>query len=523
MLDKEYSTRHLRRFLRYFFFANLLLLLKCQENFAQANHFGAISAKVDFSAKLRPWDGFGFNYVQTSQTFDYDEWPQDYGGFRFLKENDKRAITELIFGKDGLKVGLLKVFLDPLHQEKEGGPYDHQKSTGSLIDFAKRGWANTKAAGRNLSIITTLYGPPAYMTQQKIIRGRDLDTAHTNDLVNYLVDWAAYLRKVQDLPLKYVSLHNEGEDWLRWPQDGALGDAKTVGHDYNLYWPPHQVVKVMKLLRPALDKAGLKDVGVTPGENTNWYRFSHWGYARAINDDQGALNSMSLITSHGFYVGDITAAHWYAPHSNVGIELLRGSKDDLHSWVTSTAWQIKGNVMSEAFIKEIHGSIYEAKVNGIIPWGGIQTASQWNKPDPNPGCAIRVFDDGTWEIEKGYYYYKQVSRAGQPGMAVALTEAMSSEISLIAFSANGTKNADAFVIINQAKEPRKVAVTVKGCSSLQFEAYRTTGEQVYQFQHSAKAISDESDNYKYLGCFSTSNGILQYEAVPGSVTTFFAR
>ena len=505
-----------------FLFFLLSLFCDFQRVHAQADGFTAVHAEVDFSTKLRTWDGFGFNYVQTSQTFDYSQWPQDYGGFRFLQEKDKQAIAELVFGKDGLKVGLLKMFLDPLHQQKEGGPFDHETTTNHMVDFAKRGLALTSGDGRNLSIITTMYGPPAYITRQKIIRGRDLDTSKKTALLNYLVSWATYLRK-EGLPLKYISLHNEGEDWKRWPQDGTLGETNTVGHDYNFFWSPQQVTDIMKRLRPALDKAGLNDVGITPGENTNWYRWSHWGYAKAIYDDPKALGSLALITSHGFYVGDITAGHWYGPHSNAGTELIRQKKPAIHSWVTSTAWQVRGGVMNELFLKEIHGSLYEAKVNGLIPWGSIQTASQWNKPDPNTGCAIRVYDDGTWEIQKGYYYYKQVSRAGQPGMAVALTEMMDSEVSLIGFAGNGTKNKDAFVLINTAKAPKKVEVTIKGTKSASFAAFRTTGQQIYKLKETAGPLDDGTENYKAIGSFSLVNRKLVYEAPANSVTTFFAQ
>ena len=58
-----------------------------------------------------------------------------------------------------------------------------------------------------------------------------------DELCNYLIDWAKYLRDDEGFPLKYISLHNEGEDWWRWPEDGSHGNIGE-GHDYNMYWPP---------------------------------------------------------------------------------------------------------------------------------------------------------------------------------------------------------------------------------------------------------------------------------------------
>jgi hypothetical protein len=101
---------------------------------------------------------------------------------------------------------------------------------------------------------------------------------------------------------KDISLHNEGEDWMRWPTDGKSGNIGR-GHDYNIFWPPEQVVDFLKFMRPMMDEAGLEEVGITPGECTNWYRFSTWGYADAIADDKAAIKNLGLITSHGFYSG----------------------------------------------------------------------------------------------------------------------------------------------------------------------------------------------------------------------------
>lgn len=465
---------------------------------AQDLDFTATRAEVDFSRKLQTWDGFGFNYVQSAQTMDYAKAPQEYGGFSLLKEEDRQKIVDLVFGDEGLRVGLLKMFLDPWHQVCPSGPYDHETTTHWLRYFAREGVKKTRAGGRDLTIITTLYRPPAYMTRQKVIRGRDLDPAHKKDLARYLVAWVIFLREKEGLPVKYVSLHNEGEDWFRWNQAGL---TEWKGQDYNLFWPPEQVVEFIKLVADELKAAGLVDVGVTPGENTNWYRWDTWGYADAIADDAEALRQLGIITSHGFYVGSY--GPWFGEHKSAGIDKLREKRPDLHAWVTSTSW----GAMDAKNIKEHHGNIYTAKVNGIIPWAGIQRPGKWVGGDPNPGSAFTVREDGTYEIRRGYWFYKQVTRAGQPGMAVARTSAMDSEIALLAFAHNGTTNPDAFVLVNLGKS-KKVNVRVKGSNAKLFTAFRTT--------------EDGNDQYTGLGNFTVTDGAMLYEAPGGSVTTFFA-
>ncbi|MBP7051549.1 MAG: hypothetical protein KBE65_11085 [Phycisphaerae bacterium] len=468
--------------------------------FGQALDFTAVRAGVDFSKHVRDWDGFGVNYVEVAQAIDYAKDPQEYGGLSLMTEEQRQQVIDMVFGEDGLKPGLVKMFLDPHHQREPDGPFDHETTTRWMRYFVREGLKRTRARGDDLTIITTLYGPPAWATKQKFMRGRDLDPDRKLDLARYMIDWVRYLRDQEGFPVRYLSLHNEGEDWARWPTDGARGNIGT-GHDYNMFWPPEQVVEFIKILRPMLDAAGLRDVGVTPGECTNWYRFSAWGYADMIADDPGALASLGLITSHGFYGG--TYGRWFGEHRSVGTDILREQRPDLHAWVTSTSW----SKMDAANVKEMHGNIYTAKVNAIIPWACLQRPAKWVGGDPNPGTAFRVSENGSYEVQRGYHYYKQVTRAGQPGMAVARTFAMDSKIALIGFASNGTKHPDAFVLVNLGKA-RKVAVKVLGVGCRSFGLFRT---------------ADERERYERVGPAALENDTIVYDAPEQSATTFFAQ
>ncbi len=466
-------------------------------------------AQVDFTKKVRTWDGFGVNYVETAQTRDYFADPQEYGGFSTLSEADRQDIIELIFGAEGLKPGLIKMFLDPFHQPEPGpnyrfdpfqidmAAYDHTSTTKWMRYFVREGLKKTRARGDDIEIITTLYGPPAWMTKQKFVRGRDLDPAMKFEVAKYLISWAKYLREVEGFPVKYISLHNEGEDWRRWPLDGSTWDS--LNHDYNMYWSPEQVAEFIAFMREMLDRLGLSDLGIAPGETTNWYRFSEMGYAEAIIDNPQSLKNLGLITSHGFFGRGL--GRWYGDWRSVGIDTLREQRPDLHTWVTSTSW----SKMDAQNIWEMHNNIYSAKVNAIIPWAAVQRSSQWVGGDPNPGTAIRIDDNGHFTIEKGYNFYKQVCRAGQPGMAVARVRSNDPEMTLIGFASSGTKNPDAFIVTNVSEEPSQVAIQVIG-SAAKFTAYR----------------SSETDRYLALGEFTLAGDVLHYEAPPMSVTTFYA-
>ena len=456
------------------------------------------SLHVHFDRKLQTWDGFGLNYVEVPQTRDYKANPQEYGGLSALSETNRQRLLDQLFGPDGLRPGIAKMFLDIWQQAEPGGAVDHESTTRWMRYFIREGLRRTRAQGGDLQIVTTLYGPPAWATRQKFVRGRDLDPERARDLGGYLISWLRFLRDREKLPVRYVSLHNEGEDFERWPVDGKSGGHST--HDYNLFWPPRQVTEFMTMLRPMLDTAGLQDVGITPGETTNWWRFLAWGYAPAIWADDAALKAMGLITSHGFTGG---AGRWYGGHSGDGITLLQQKRPDLHAWTTSMTW----GKMDPNFVADVRGQMYDVKVNGVIPWAAVQT-SNWVGGDPNPGAAIRVIEDcGCYQVLPGYHYYKQVSRAGQPGMSVASVQDGAGGLRLIAFARNGTRHPDAFILINTAADPRTASIRVSGTDASRFSAVRTA--------------LDES--YKDAGSYTVSDGTFEYSAPGNSVTTFYGQ
>ena len=124
-------------------------------------------------------------------------------------------ILELVFGEDGLQVQIVKMFLDPWHQESPAALFDHETSTRHMRAFVRGGLDLTRDRDDELEIITTLYGPPGWATVQKHIGGRDLDPEMKEPLGRYMADWVKYL-DAEGYPVRLLSLHNEGEDFYRW-------------------------------------------------------------------------------------------------------------------------------------------------------------------------------------------------------------------------------------------------------------------------------------------------------------------
>jgi hypothetical protein len=449
---------------------------------------------IDFDRPLRRWDGFGVNYVETCQTRDYDSSPQDYGGFSVLKETERAEILDAIFGDSGLQPSILKMFLDPFHRDSSTAPYDHRKTTGWMLEFAREGVRRAAGRRQKMQVITSLYGPPGWMTVQKFNRGRDLDPAHWDSLAEYFVDWIRFLREEQ-IPVTYVSIHNEGEDWMRWPLDGSSDDASS--HDYNLYWSPSQIQKFIPFLRGYLDRAGFSDVGITPGETTTWVRFDHWGYADAIANDADCLRDLGLITSHAFW--DSYPGLWNGDHRSAGTDRIRELRPELHAWSTSSGWGRKKLSM----MVEIAQNIYSAKVNGFIPWAAVQRHDVWVGGDPNPATAFVVSKDG-YRQQKEYFIYQHACRCGTAGSKVAPLYVNDTEIYGFAFAGASEGGAHSFTLANLSDQEKPLTVDLRGCRSRRFAVTRTS----------------DDENYVDLGEIEI-NGELRLK--PWSVTSFFGK
>ena len=471
---------------------------------------------IHFDRHLRHWDGFGVNYVEACQTRDYSKFEQDYSGFSFATEETKGEIMDLIFGEDGLRPGITKMFLDPFHEgmTKDGNDnddpmtidltgFDHTTTTVNMRYFNREGRKMMKQWGGDFQTIVTLYGPAPWMTRQKYLLGRDLDPAEKYELAEYMASWAKYLNEIEDIPVKYISFHNEGDAYYRWPRDGS--NPGEDHRDYNMYWPPEQVVEFLKITREVFNANGMDNVGLSPGETQTWFRFDQWGYATSIVHDQEAMDNLDIMTSHSFAFLDDPQSVYYGDYRSIGQDLIHSKRPDVPVWVTSRPW-----TDGPDYIENLRRDIYESKANGIIPWALIAGDKQWlgsdgTYMDGSMDKAFQIHEDGSLNISSSYYYYKQITRAGQPGMQVAEVTNYDPALGAIAFAGATSEHQNVFLVINKSEKEKKVEITVQGNQANQFYAYRTS----------------PSENYIALNQIHLKNGILTYTCPARSVTTFY--
>jgi hypothetical protein len=480
---------------------------------------GSVNITVKFNQPLQEWDGFGVNYVEPRHTRDFDVFPQDYGGLKGINDEQRAEIIDLIFGENGFKPGIVRVLLDPFHEpvNDNDDPYlinmeafDHETTNKWLRYFMVEGYKKTKSWGGDLTFLATLYGPPAWTTRQKVMRGRDLDPEMKLEVAEYLVSWAKYLKEQLNLPVKYISPYNEGEAQNRWKGDGG-DEVALYSSDYNMWWPHYQIVDFIKYANDVLYANNMLNVKITTGETASWRNFTrirNWdsvkvNIAHSISIDKDAMQNLGLITSHGFG----------QDFSSEGIDMLRRKNPDLHAWSTSYSW---GAMTLNDVVEHARRLIYETKNNGLIPWATIHNNYESDKLSP-PGTVRRSSNanspiktnDGQVEVNKAYYLFKQISRAGQPGMRVAAVTSDNPMVNAIAFVNNNTRNRDVFLIVNTDKVDHNVNITVEGSVDSRYAPIITSDV-------------DFSDlNYMTLKVVKSSKGKIVYKAPARSVTTFY--
>lgn len=437
-----------------------------------------LRAHVDFSRKLRDWDGFGICFTDKAIVDPLEYFSLNDNHYQFLKD---------LFDVNGLRIGIIKMFIDPFHLDYcqhdsdedriiEIGDYHFNDTPSFHSELCHLANNIVKKWGGNLKIMLTSLCPPPWMTKQKELSARDLDPINRIDYGRYIVAWAKFLSIDQKLPITCISLHNKGEMWELWDDTGNLLYSNT---GLSLHWPPEMVVDFLKLVRRQLDRNGMQHIGLTPGETKCWGHFYDWGYADLIKEDPLALSSVSILTSNAFF----------SDHENdycsAGIDSIHEKRPEIHAWVNSDDI---ANMKTES-ISSLHKLIYRTKVNAVI-------------------FNTTIKDKNTLAFNnKEFSYMRLVCKAGQPGTGICQVGCNGSDLFIIGFCSNSTKNSDSFMLINNGTRGWNIPIEIRGSASGKFSVYRTSA----------------SEEYLKLGEVSVKEGKISYYAPGNSVSGFFSK
>ncbi len=459
-----------------------------------------IRAYVDFSKVIREWDGFGVCFSNRNcMKSDIDPYLFKLD-FQYLSKSNQNKIADLIFGSEGLRVGLIKTYINSYQLKKTNVKYN-DGTTLNLSDFSFNPFDKSTQLfcdsaidvsakwGGTIRLLCTFTNPPEWMTKQNITGARDLDPTHRIDYACAMVAGIKILTN-NSYPVHYLSMHYHGEEWGKWNNCGDSTNNKM----YSLFWPPEQVADFLKLLRRILDKNGLLNIKLTPGETSNWLRFCDWGYSNAIIDDPLVLNSLGLLTSSDSAIF-FNQNNIFAINSS-GIDEIREKRPDLHAWFTSFH-HIQDNPLS---LLQIRQYIYNSKINSVFIGDVLNSES-----DDSSQSLFRTVND-TLFIPDSYYYLKLICRAGQPGMAVCQVACNILDIYIIGFSSNNTRNHNSFIILNTSMSEYELPIEIRGCSDSAFSIYRTSSFE--------KCL--------YLGIAHVKEGKIHFKIAPFSATAFYS-
>ncbi len=108
----------------------LLLVLALFSVFAsaQTDDFTTIRCEVHFDRTLRPWEGFGFNYVEETQFRKIETNRQDYGGFSYLDEESRQDTA----------INIWKRWLATFNYQNVSGPPFIRKKRIALTTITKQ-------------------------------------------------------------------------------------------------------------------------------------------------------------------------------------------------------------------------------------------------------------------------------------------------------------------------------------------------------------------------------------------------
>jgi hypothetical protein len=458
-----------------------------------------IRTYVDFSRKIREWDGFGVSFANNScQTPNLS--PSLFSSSSNIPpEYDLKKNAELLFGSSGLRINIIKTFLNSNEQKQENTKYNESDTIDTkgiscnpfddrTGEFCNSAIAASTQWGGALKMLCTFTNPPGWMTKQKVTGGKDLEPSHRIDYARLMVAGLKYLVE-RKYPIKYMSMHYHGEDWERWCENGETTDNCL----YSMYWPPELVVDFLKLLRRMLDRNDLAGIGLTPGEIGGWLRFVDWGYANAILDDPDATQSLGLLTSTSLVNNSDPSQHLLVNSS--GIDEIREHRTGIHAWFTA----LHPVTPITSFLMQIRNSIYNSKVNAVILGDAIELSRGNNE------CLFAPHKiDHTCSVSDPFYYLKLLCRSGQPGTAVCQVACNTNGAALIGFSGNATKNHDAFIIINASDTEYDLPIEIRGSANGIFGVFRTSSFERYQ----------------NLGNVNVKEGKIHFKAIPFSATAF---
>lgn len=409
----------------------------------------------------------------------------------------RKEVMDLLFGKDGLNISILRGEIFPHYWMKEGDtsfdtdvrtdmplgdPYFQQAEANEL---KRRGQLWVTQQAKQLYHVDKLFfstwSPPAWMKQDGYIT-EDNFASHGSLKKEYYQMFADYL-------VQFVQAYKEaGMDIY------AISPVNEPNYEANwnsCKWSPEQLADfIANYMGPTFEKQAVNPQ-IIFGELAQWSTLV-LGTFNVVSAKKYAENVMEANPDVLKYA-DIAAGHGYniprIPYEFPIVPYDKAVDQGLKVWLTeiSSALDNYDGSMDNAihWAEVFHKYLTNAHVNAVCWWTGARYT------DTNE--SLIKLEQGNFQIPKRFYTYGNYTRYVKVGSKQIRTDKPISTTGKLLLTAFKNNQESVMVAVNKSKEPITTTIQVKGGRPIgELKAYITDAEQNWK---ESTITKDESNMY----------------------------
>lgn len=373
--------------------------------------------------------------------------------YKGMSGEKKQELIKAYFGQEGLRYNLGRIHMNSCdfalgnytyveEGDDELATFSIAHDEAEIIPMIKDAQDECrKSADRGgMEFLVSPWSPPAFMkTNGEMNHGGKLKE-------EYYAAWAAYFVKFikayhkAGIPIRFLTVQNEPMAVQTW--------------DSCIYTSQEEAFFVRKYLGPALEQAGLSDIGIYVWDHNKEEAYQR--FKETIADEE----TRSYVSG--------AAVHWYTGDHFEAVEMIRKQYPDKEVFFTEGCVEYSRFADSGETEK---AEMYAHDILGNLN-AGISASFDWNlfldtEGGPNHVgnfCAAPILcntADDTYEKRLSYYYIGHFSRYIEPGAVRIGTTRYCEGVEATAFlNPNGER---ALILMN--KTDKKIPVTVReaGC------------------------------------------------------------
>lgn len=377
--------------------------------------------------------GFGGAFTEASA--------HNYAGMSGAK---KEELIKAYFGEEGLRYHFGRIhmnscdfglgnytYIEEGDSELRTFSIDHDRA--EILPLIKDA---QKETDQEMEFLMSPWSPPAFMkTNGEMNHGGSLKKEYYRTWAEYYVRFIQAYRQ-EDIPIRFLTVQNEPMAVQTW--DSCIYTAEEEG------------LFVRDYLGPALEQAGLSDVGIFV-----WDHNKEEAYQRF-------RDTLTDKETEKYVKG--AAVHWYTGDHFEAIEMIRRQYPDMEVFFTEGCVEYSRFADSGEIEK---AEMYAHDILGNLN-AGISASFDWNlfldeKGGPNHVgnfCAAPIMcntAEDSYEKRLTYYYIGHFSRYVKPGAVRIGTTRYTDQVETVAFlNPDGER-----VLILLNKTENEVPVTVR--------------------------------------------------------------